>query len=53
MSENQEINIIFDHQNLKNQMTKLLNQFENLDEFYRDDIEFGKPTHSRGLRKIY
>lgn len=53
MSENQEINIKFDHQNLKNQMIKLLNQFENLDEFYRDDIEFGKPTHSRGLRKIY
>ena len=53
MSENQEININFDHQNLKNKMIKLLNQFENLDEFYRDDIEFGKPTHSRGLRKIY
>lgn len=53
MSKNQEINLIFDHQKLKNQMIKLLNQFENIDEFYRDDIEFGKATHSRNLRKIY
>jgi hypothetical protein len=53
ISENQEIKLEFDHVNLKNQMIKLLNQFENVDEFYRDDIEFGKPPHSRGLRKIY
>lgn len=53
MSKNQEINLNFDHQKLKNQMIKLLNQFENIDEFYRDDIEFGKATHSRNLRKIY
>lgn len=52
-SENQEINLNFDHEKLKNQMIKLLNQFENVDEFYREDIEFGKPPHSRGLRKIY
>lgn len=53
MSSNNEINLVFNHENLKKEMIRLLNQYEHVDEFYRDNIEFGKPEHSRNLRKIY
>lgn len=43
----------FNHTKLKNEMIELLNQFEYVDKSYKDDISFGKPEHSRQLRKIY
>lgn len=53
MSENQEINLNFDHKTIKEQMIELLNQFEYVDKSYKGDVAYAKPEHSRHLRKIY
>ncbi len=43
----------FEHEKLKNEIVRLLNQYEHVDSFHKEHNEMGEAVHSRNLRKIY
>ncbi len=43
----------FEHEKLKNEIVRLLNQYEHVDAFHKEQNEMGEAVHSRNLRKIY
>lgn len=43
----------FQHETLRSEIVRLLNQYECVDAFHKEHEEMGEAVHSRNLRKIY
>lgn len=48
-----QVNLDFNHEGLKRNINELLNQYEYVDKFHKQNGEIGEAVHSRNLRKIY
>ncbi len=47
------MSISFEHESLKDEIVRLLEQYAQVDAFHKEHEEFGEAVHSRNLRKIY
>lgn len=47
------MNLQFEHDELKNEIVRLLDQYAQVDAFHKEHNEMGEAVHSRNLRKIY
>lgn len=47
------MNLQFEHETLKIEIVRLLDQYFHVDSFHKEQNEMGEAVHSRNLRKIY